>query len=116
VQVEPAGWQCGAGCRGTRLNVAQPWSAGQVKFDLARRMIQGGIKMASVTKAAEALNRRDAVESVLASFRIEGLEPDAETLTLLDRFSGGGLSIEEFGAAIDRHAARLRSERVAQAS
>ena len=66
--------------------------------------------MATLPKTVvETLDRRAAVESVLASFRIEGLEPDAETAALLEGFSSGRLSIEEFGAAIERHTANLRS-------
>ena len=66
--------------------------------------------MATLPKTtAETIDRRAAVDSVLASFRMEGLEPDAQTAELLDDFSSGSLSIEEFGVAIERHAARLKS-------
>jgi hypothetical protein len=66
--------------------------------------------MATLPKTAvETIDRRTAVRSVLASFRIEGLTPDGETAALLEEFSSGRLSIEEFGAAIERHATRLKS-------
>ena len=58
---------------------------------------------------AEALDRRAAVASVLASFRMEGLEPDAETAALLAQYQAGSLSLDEFGSAIERHVARMES-------
>ncbi|HUH61737.1 MAG TPA: antitoxin VbhA family protein [Terracidiphilus sp.] len=54
-------------------------------------------------------DRAAAVESVLGSFRMEGLEPDAETATLLAAYASGSLTLDEFGAAIERHVAKLGS-------
>jgi Antitoxin VbhA len=48
-----------------------------------------------------------AVESVLASFRMEGLEPDAETEALLREYAAGSISLEQLGWAIERHVARI---------
>jgi len=59
---------------------------------------------------AEALDRRAAVASVLASFRMEGLEPDAETAALLAQYEAGSLSLDELGSAIERHVARMKTE------
>lgn len=66
--------------------------------------------MAPVSKSANSgPDRSAAVESVLASFRMEGLEPDEETASLLDKYASGGLSLEEFGTAIERHVAKIGS-------
>jgi len=55
------------------------------------------------------IDRRLAVENAVASFRMEGLEPDAKTRALLESFSRGDLSIEEFGSAVERHVEKLKS-------
>lgn len=70
--------------------------------------------MATVVRpAGETLDRPTAVGSVLASFRMEGLEPDAETAALLAQYAAGSLSLKELGAAIERHVAQLQSGEVA---
>jgi hypothetical protein len=59
--------------------------------------------MAATTEA----DRRRAVKQTLASWRIEGFEPDAEYLALLERYVAGEITIaqisaktcEEFGLA-----------------
>jgi hypothetical protein len=67
--------------------------------------------MEHMTKpAADVLDRPSAVRSVLASFQMEGLVPDAETAALLRQYAAGSMSLEQFGLEIDRHVARIRSE------
>jgi Antitoxin VbhA len=56
---------------------------------------------------AETLDRATAVGSVLASFRMEGLEPDAETAALLAQYEAGALSLAELGSAIERHVTQM---------
>ena len=71
--------------------------------------------MATVVRpAAEALDRPTAVGSVLASFRMEGLEPDAETAALLAQYAAGSLSLDELGSAIEHHVAQMESGEVAR--
>ena len=53
--------------------------------------------MAALTEA----DRRRAVTQTLASWRIEGFEPDARYLALLDRYVAGKLTLAEVGARID---------------
>ncbi len=60
-----------------------------------------------VHPVAEALSRPTAVGSVLASFCMEGLVPDAETAALLSRYETGSLSLDELGLAIERHVAQM---------
>jgi hypothetical protein len=57
--------------------------------------------------AAETVDRSTAVGSVLASFRMEGLEPDTETASLLALYEAGTLSLSELGFAIERHVAQM---------
>jgi hypothetical protein len=59
----------------------------------------------SVKPAIHPVDRRTEVSSVLASFRMEGLEPDAETARLLQQYAAGALSIEQLGSAIERRVA-----------
>ncbi len=59
----------------------------------------------SVKPAVDSVDRRTEVRSVLASFRMEGLEPDAETASLLQQYAAGALSVEQLGSAIERHVA-----------
>ncbi|HEV2134226.1 MAG TPA: antitoxin VbhA family protein [Terracidiphilus sp.] len=64
--------------------------------------------MATLPKrTVQNLERRTEVSSVLASFRMEGLEPDAETASLIQQYADGALSIEELGSAIERHVAQI---------
>jgi len=63
---------------------------------------------------AETLDRASAVRGVLASFRMEGLEPDAETAALLARYEAGSLSLGELGSAIEGHVARMETEQAAK--
>lgn len=46
-------------------------------------------------------DRRKAVEQTLASWRIEGFEPDAEYLALLDRYIAGELTTEDLRRHLD---------------
>ena len=64
-----------------------------------------------VNATIEAVDRTTEVNSVLASFRMEGLEPDAETASLLQQYAAGVLSAEQLGSAIKRHAAQLNARR-----
>jgi hypothetical protein len=41
---------------------------------------------------------------------MEGLDPDLETAVLLERYTEGAISLEEFGMAIERHAANLAAQ------
>ena len=59
---------------------------------------------------SEDVDRRAAVDGVLASFGMEGLEPDAETAALLDSYSAGRLTLEQFGNAIEQHVEAMRSQ------
>jgi hypothetical protein len=61
------------------------------------------------TPKLENLSRSTAVESVLASFGMEGLRPDARTAQLLDEYRAGTITLEELGAAIERHVTRMAS-------
>jgi hypothetical protein len=45
--------------------------------------------------------RRQDVVQTLASWRIEGFEPDADYLALLDRYVSGELTLDEVGARVD---------------
>jgi hypothetical protein len=47
------------------------------------------------TASFDAERRRPGVESVLGSLRIEGLEIDAETRAIFDRYIAGELGIDE---------------------
>ena len=60
----------------------------------------------------EMLRRRQGNESILGSFAMEGLSPDAATLALLRRFESGELTREQLGQAIDKHVdSMLRADR-----
>jgi hypothetical protein len=62
--------------------------------------------------AIETSDRRTAVSSVMASFRMEGLEPDAGTAAILEEYAAGSISLEQFGSAED-HVARLEPREAA---
>ena len=62
-------------------------------------------------RTVEAPDRRMEVNSVLASFRMEGLEPDAETASLIEQYADGTLSVEQLGSAIERHVAQINLRR-----
>jgi hypothetical protein len=48
--------------------------------------------------------RRSAVDRMFANWRIEGFEPDAEYVALLERYVVGTITLKEIGAQIDlRH-------------
>jgi hypothetical protein len=47
-------------------------------------------------------DRRRAVTQTLASWRIEGFEPDAEYLALLERYVAGELTLAEVRAQTDK--------------
>jgi hypothetical protein len=40
---------------------------------------------------------------------MEGLEPDAETAALLARYEAGSLSLDQLGAAIERHVIQMQN-------
>lgn len=70
--------------------------------------------MATLVKSPiEVVDRRVALHSVLASFGMEGLEPDAETSALLEQYAKGSLSLEQLGAAIEGHVAGMGTKKVA---
>lgn len=64
----------------------------------------------NIDPSTRPFDRLAAVRSVLASFRMEGLDPDLETAVLLERYTEGAISLEEFGMAIERHAANLAAQ------
>jgi hypothetical protein len=45
---------------------------------------------------------------------MEGLEPDPETSALLTQYTGGTLSLEKLGSAIERHVAQMEDGEVAE--
>ena len=53
------------------------------------------------TNSSELADRRANVESALASFGMEGLEPDRETIAILENYAAGRMTLEEMGAAIE---------------
>ena len=52
--------------------------------------------------ALSEMERRHSVEQTLASQRIEGFEPDAAYLALLERYIRGELTLKEVRAETDR--------------
>jgi hypothetical protein len=58
-------------------------------------------------------DRRTEVSSALASFRMEGLEPDAATAAILEQYAAGSISLEQFGSAIEDHVAQLETREAA---
>ena len=52
-------------------------------------------------------DRRANVASALASFAIEGLEPDRQTAEILDHYAAGRITLEEIGEAIQRHVMQM---------
>jgi hypothetical protein len=59
-------------------------------------------------------DRPAAVKSVLASFRMEGPEPDSETAALLAQYAAGSLSPNELAFAIERHVAQMKTGAAAE--
>ena len=55
----------------------------------------------------ELKHRRDSIASNLGTHAMEGLFPDAATLTILRRFETGELTLDQFSAAMDAHAKAL---------
>ena len=49
-------------------------------------------------------SRAQAMECVLASGRMEGLEPSAGAMAIFQRYIDGELTLEQMGAAIDEYA------------
>jgi phage tail tape-measure protein len=67
--------------------------------------------MATTSKSpGEVIDRTAAVKSVLASFGMEGLNPDRATTALLEQYGAGSISLEELGAAIERHVAHMTTK------
>ncbi|HZD50652.1 MAG TPA: antitoxin VbhA family protein [Silvibacterium sp.] len=52
-------------------------------------------------------DRRADVDSVLASFGMEGLTPDTETAGILERYAAGQITLQEMSAAIEAHVKRM---------
>jgi hypothetical protein len=52
----------------------------------------------------EKMRRRQSIDSVLGSHAMSGLFPDAETLALMQRYTEGEFTLEEWSAAMDAHA------------
>ena len=52
----------------------------------------------------EKQQRRRAVRSVIGTHVMEGLEPDATTRSIMNRYAEGELTLEEFSAEMQRHA------------
>lgn len=50
--------------------------------------------------------RAKEIENSLASGRMEGLEPSPEAMAIFQRYIDGELTLEQMGAAIDKHADR----------
>jgi hypothetical protein len=67
-----------------------------------------------VNPSVGTVDRRGEVSSVLASFRMEGLEPDAETASLIEQYAAGALSLEQLGSEIERYVAQMITARSAQ--
>ena len=61
--------------------------------------------MAKVTEQ----DRRRAVDQTLASWRIEGFEPDAEYLALVERYVAGELSTDDLRRYLDEAELRVSS-------
>lgn len=55
----------------------------------------------------EKLRRQRIVRSVTGTNAMEGIEPDAATQALFDRYKSGELTLEEFSSAMDAHAHAL---------
>jgi hypothetical protein len=68
----------------------------------------------SFNPAVEPLDCLAAFTSVLASFRMEDLEPDSETAALLAQYTAGSLSLNEPGSAIERHVAQMKTGEAAK--
>jgi hypothetical protein len=64
--------------------------------------------------AIETSDRRTAVSSALASFRMEGLEPDADTAAILAQYAAGSVSLEQFGSAVEDYVAQLETRAAAE--
>ncbi len=60
------------------------------------------------------VDRSTAVSNVLASFGMEGLEPDPETAALLGSYAAGSLSLQQLGSAIERHVAGMVAHEAAE--
>lgn len=63
--------------------------------------------MRSGKRGAEVPDRRANLEGVLASFAMEGLEPDKETSVVLEDYASGRITLEEAGARIEAHVASI---------
>lgn len=73
-------------------------------------MSTGARHLATTSKSpSEILDRATAVSSVLASFGMEGLSPDRATTELLEQYSTGSISLQELGAAIERHVTQMKT-------
>ena len=55
-------------------------------------------------------DRRDAVTQTLASWRIEGFEPDAQYLALVERYIVGELATDDLRRNLDE--AEIRASRI----
>ncbi len=50
------------------------------------------------------------VEGALASFGMEGLEPDRETAVIVEDYAAGRITLEQAGAAIHAHVAQMSAK------
>ena len=66
----------------------------------AEDQIKASIEETSMDTTTKAFRQR-AVAQTLASWRIEGFEPDAQYLALLDRYIAGELTLAEVASRID---------------
>ncbi|MBV8707393.1 MAG: antitoxin VbhA family protein [Acidobacteriaceae bacterium] len=54
-----------------------------------------------VISAEDKARRQQVVDSALGSLRLEGLEPSADALQILEQFKQGQISLDEMSQAID---------------
>jgi hypothetical protein len=55
----------------------------------------------------EQIRRRNLMDSVLGTHAMEGMFPDEATLEIMRQYITGEFSMEDFSAAMDRHARSL---------
>jgi hypothetical protein len=62
------------------------------------------------TTAHSSAERRGNVAGAIASFRMEGLEPDVVTAGILELYVAGQLTLEEMGTAIEGHVKQMSTD------
>jgi formiminotetrahydrofolate cyclodeaminase len=60
---------------------------------------------------AEKQARRQAVENAIGTHAMEGIHLDAATRSLMERFVEGELNLQQFSAAMDKHAEETTAKR-----